>query len=417
MTIALAPERSIVRTFEVPDTPHLLSLLERDGGMAWVQGTPNNQQGIVARGEVARIELAGPERFSRAQRWWTTWSAACDGDSPVAFASFAFSASPGASVMVVPEVAIRRSLGTTTATVVGNPDRVAQLRAEIPALLDAADPSFHQQHEVAYLAGSLPLTEWAAAVDAAIGRIGRGELDKVVLARDLVAQLAGPVDVSVLLNRLNAAFPDCWTFAVDGLIGATPELLVRRTGDQVTSRVLAGTVHRSSDAGRDGALAAALLGSDKDQEEHAFAVDSVAMALANHCTDLRVPTRPFVLRLANVQHLATDVTGELVDGAPALALAASLHPTAAVCGTPSERAKTVIRELEGLDRGRYSGPVGWTDSSGDGEFGIALRCAQIEAPNRLRLFAGCGIVAGSDSAAEVAESDAKFGAMRTALSG
>jgi menaquinone-specific isochorismate synthase len=417
MTIALAPERSIVRTFEVPDTPHLLSLLDHDGGMAWVQGTPNNQQGIVARGEVARIELAGPERFSRAQRWWSTWSAACDGDSPVAFASFAFSATPGTSVMVVPEVAIRRTLGVTTATVVGSVERVAQLRGEIPALLDSANPSFQQVHAVSYSTGSLPLADWSAAVDAAIARITRGELDKVVLARDIVAQLAGSVDVSALLNRLNAAFPDCWTFAVDGLIGATPELLVRRMGDQVTSRVLAGTVHRSPDAGRDGALAAALLGSDKDQEEHAFAVDSVAMALANHCTDLRVPTRPFVLRLANVQHLATDVTGELVDGAPVLALAASLHPTAAVCGTPSERAKAVIRELEGLDRGRYSGPVGWTDRSGDGEFGIALRCAQVEAPDRLRLFAGCGIVAGSDSAAEVAESDAKFAAMRAALSG
>jgi menaquinone-specific isochorismate synthase len=417
MTIALAPERSIVSTFEVPDTPHLLSLLGPDGGMAWVQGTPNNQQGIVARGEVARIELAGPERFSRAQRWWSTWSSTCDGDNPVAFSSFAFSSSPGASIMVVPEIAIRRSLGKTTATVVGSAGRVAQLKAEIPALLDAANPSFHQKQAVTYTAGSLPLSQWAAAVDAAIQRISRGELDKVVLARDLVAQLAGPVDVSALLNRLNAAFPDCWTFAVDGLIGATPELLVRRTGDQVTSRVLAGTVHSSADAGKDGALAAALLGSDKDQEEHAFAVDSVAMALANHCTDLQVPTRPFVLRLANVQHLATDVTGELVDGAPVLALAASLHPTAAVCGTPSERAKVVIRELEGLDRGRYSGPVGWTDSSGDGEFGIALRCAQIEAENQLRLFAGCGIVAGSDSAAEVAESDAKFAAMQSALNG
>jgi menaquinone-specific isochorismate synthase len=174
-------------------------------------------------------------------------------------------------------------------------------------------------------------------------------------------------------------------------------------------------VHRSSDAGRDGALAMALLGSDKDQEEHSYAVESVAMALANHCTDLRVPARPFVLRLANVQHLATDVSGALVDSAPALALAASLHPTAAVCGTPTERAKQVIREIEGMDRGRYSGPVGWIDSTGDGEFGIALRCANLESPTTLRLFAGCGIVAGSTSAAEVAESNAKLSAMRKAL--
>ena len=154
-------------------------------------------------------------------------------------------------------------------------------------------------------------------------------------------------------------------------------------------------------------------------EEHAYAVESVALALANHCTDLQVPRRPFVLRLANVQHLATDVTGELVDGAPVLALAASLHPTAAVCGTPTERAKHVIRELEVMDRGRYAGPVGWIDADGDGEFGIALRCAEVvgEARQRVRLFAGCGIVAGSDSAAEIAESEAKFAAMKSALNG
>ena len=303
----------------------------------------------------------------------------------------------------------------TTATVVGTRDRVAHLEATLEHVLAAADPLYDQTRSVQWLPGTRSIADWSQAVDAAIARIASGELDKVVLARDLVAHLDGPLDVSTVLNRLNAAFPDCWTFAVDGLIGATPELLVRRSGDRVTSRVLAGTVHRGPDAGRDGALAAALLGSDKDQEEHAYAVESVAMALANHCTDLRVPRRPFVLRLANVQHLATDISGELVDAAPVLALAASLHPTAAVCGTPTERAKLIIHELEGMDRGRYSGPVGWVDRAGDGEFGIALRCAQIEAADQLRLFAGCGIVAGSDSGAEVAESDAKFSAMRAAL--
>ena len=176
-------------------------------------------------------------------------------------------------------------------------------------------------------------------------------------------------------------------------------------------------MRRSRDSDRDGQLAAELLGSDKDQEEHVYAVESVAAALATHCTDLKVPAQPFILRLANVQHLATDVTGELVDAAPALALAASLHPTAAVCGTPTERATQVIRELEGMDRGRYSAPVGWIAANGDGEFGIALRCALIENAERtkLRLFAGCGIVAGSTGESEVAESQAKFGAMKAAL--
>ena len=272
-------------------------------------------------------------------------------------------------------------------------------------------------NHVTWLDGSRPVVEWQAAVDVAVARINLGELDKVVLARDIVAQLDQPLHIGSLLLRLNEAFPECWTFCVDGLVGATPELLIKREGEHVTSRVLAGTMRRSRDSDRDGQLAAELLGSDKDQEEHVYAVESVAAALATHCTDLKVPARPFILRLANVQHLATDVTGELVDAAPALALAASLHPTAAVCGTPTERATQVIRELEGMDRGRYSAPVGWLGANGDGEFGIALRCALIENDERtkLRLFAGCGIVAGSTGESEVAESQAKFAAMKVAL--
>jgi len=220
--------------------------------------------------------------------------------------------------------------------------------------------------------------------------------------------------VRYLLGRLAAAYPECWTFQVDDMVGATPELLVRRTSDVVLSRVLAGTVKRRGNEGEDASLAKALLGSDKDLEEHEYAVRSVARALAHHCTDLRVPAQPTVLRLSNVQHLATDISGRLADGASALALAASLHPTAAVCGSPTERAFAVIRELEGMDRGRYAGPVGWFDSRGDGEFGIALRCAEVR-PGSLRLFAGCGIVTGSDPEAELAESRAKFVPIRAAL--
>ena len=249
-----------------------------------------------------------------------------------------------------------------------------------------------------------------------IGLIKAGELDKVVLARDVVATADGPVDVRHLLVRLAAAYPSCWTFSVDGLVGATPELLVRRTGDLVTSRVLAGTVRRRGDDQTDAGLARALLASDKDTEEHEYAVRSVARALAAHCTDLDVPSRPHVLELANVQHLATDVTGRLADSATVLALAASLHPTAAVCGTPTERAFALIAELEQMDRGRYAGPVGWFDRHGDGEFGIALRCARVE-DDQVRAFAGCGIVAGSEPADEVAESNAKLIPMREALGG
>lgn len=191
---------------------------------------------------------------------------------------------------------------------------------------------------------------------------------------------------------------------------------MRRTGDLVTSRVLAGTVRRQGDATADASLASALLGSGKDLEEHEYAVHSVARALAAHCTDLTVPERPHVLALANVQHLATDITGRLADAASVLALAASLHPTAAVCGTPTERALAVIRELEGMDRGRYAGPVGWFDAQGDGEFGIALRCAEIDSASQtVRAFAGCGIVAGSHPETELAEAAAKLVPIRDAL--
>lgn len=419
MSIASVPavERFVVRTSEVADTPNLLSLLDHAGGLSWVTGPADNQYGIVAWGEIDRIELDGPERVSRAQRWWSQWNAQADGDDAIAFASFAFTTSPAKSVVIIPEVLVQRGKAGTSVTVIGTEDSVSHILSEAITRISRPHELPKQSVHATYVDGSRRIEEWQASVDEAINRINSGELDKVVLARDIVAHLNESLNVSALLSRLNERFPECWTFSVDGLIGATPELLIRRQGERVTSRVLAGTVRRSSDLDRDGALAAALLGSDKDQEEHSYAVQSVAEALANHCTDMDVPSQPFILRLANVQHLATDVTGELADATPALALAASLHPTAAVCGTPTERAKQVIKEIEGMERGRYSGPVGWFDNNGDGEFGIALRCALIENTERtvLRLYAGCGIVSGSTSEAEVAESNAKFGAMRDAL--
>jgi menaquinone-specific isochorismate synthase len=417
---SLAPDqasRLFVRSAVLPDIPHLLSLLPADGGLAWVNGEVTNQVGVVGWGEVARITLNGPERFSRAQRWWSQQCSNSQGDDPIAFASFAFDKDPGASVLLVPEVAIARNSSGTRLIVTSNTSISDTQLANVIGSVSRPHAVAQGLNTVTWLPGSRPVSEWQSAVDAAVSRINSGELDKVVLARDIVAQLDEPLHIGALLMRLNEAFPECWTFCVDGLLGATPELLIRRDGEHVTSRVLAGTMRRSRDTDRDGQLAAELLESGKDQEEHVYAVESVAAALATHCTDLNVPDRPFILRLANVQHLATDVTGELVDAAPALALAASLHPTAAVCGTPTERASQVIRELEGMDRGRYSAPVGWLAANGDGEFGIALRCALVETEDRktLRLFAGCGIVAGSNGESEVAESQAKFAAMKSAL--
>ena len=403
-------------TKTIPDIPNLLNLVPNNG-LAWVTGKADNQEGLIALGEIDRFEVSGAERFSRAQSWWRNWSANVEGDEPIAFTSFTFANDSGTSVVVVPEVVVRRANSKTQVTITSNSPITQDQIDEVIAGLTKPRVLTSQTLKPEFSSGSQTVEQWSDSVDLAISRITHGELDKVVLARDLIAQLDQPLNVGSLLRKLNETFPECWTFAVDGLVGATPELLVKRSGDIVTSRVLAGTIRRSSDEVRDYELAARLLGSDKDLEEHEYAVASVAAALASHCIDLVVPTKPFILQLANVQHLGTDVTGQLVDGAPILALAASLHPTAAVCGTPTERAAALIKEIEGMDRWRYSAPVGWMNKSGDGEMGIALRCAAIEneLQTKLRLFAGCGIVAGSTSEAEVAESNSKFSAMRNAL--
>ena len=401
-----------VRTRHLDDPGNLLALLPSGDAVSWVR----NGEGMVGWGIAASLEVSGTERFSRAQRWWSKFCAqtaiddtvSMPGTGPVAFASFAFDPEPGRSIIIVPRVLIGRKNGQSWITTIGiDGDPRHELRAvSIPTA----------PVNVQWTDGSQTSTNWRLAVEEAITRINHKELDKVVLARDIVGQVDGSIDARSVLSALATAYPSCWTFNVSGLIGATPELLVRRTGDLVTSRVLAGTVRSQGDATADATMAQELLASEKDLAEHVYAVRSVARSLAAHCTDLDVPDQPHVLKLANVQHLATDVTGRLADDVPVLALAALLHPTAAVCGTPTERALATIRELEGMDRGRYAGPVGWIDAQGDGEFGIALRCAEInQEAGTIRAFAGCGIVAGSDSAQELAESNAKLVPIREAL--
>lgn len=405
-------ELMYVTTRPIADPVELLARLPQADPLAWVR----NGEGLIGWGAAARLEVRGNERFSRTQRWWSTLCASMEvddtvsmpGTGPVAFGSFSFDAESGSSIVVVPQVVVGRRAGQAWITVI---ERTPGARPVLPPVSVPERPLWLSWSE-----GSRSPIEWQESVAEAVRRIKAGELDKVVLARDVVANIDGPLDARHLLLRLADAYPSCWTFSVGDLVGATPELLVRRTGDLVTSRVLAGTVRRRGDDRTDAGLARALLASDKDTEEHEYAVNSVAKALAAHCTDLEVPKRPHVLELANVQHLATDVTGRLADAAPVLALAASLHPTAAVCGTPTERALSLIREIEGMDRGRYAGPVGWFDRHGDGEFGIALRCATVDRERgQVRSFAGCGIVAGSDPADELAESVAKLVPIRDAL--
>jgi menaquinone-specific isochorismate synthase len=335
------------------------------------------------------------------------------GTGLVSFGSFAFADEPGASVLVVPEVVVGRRGSTTWVTTISVG---AIASAAVVAPTERPAPPMG----VTFLDGALNGADWEAVVAEAVARINAGDLEKVVLARDLIAKADQDIDVRWPLQRLAESYPMCWTFHVDGLFGATPEMLVRRERGLVTSRVLAGTIRRTGDDSRDLTLAATLARSSKDLEEHEYAVRSVADALAPHCTSMNVPESPFVLHLPNVMHLATDVAGvvhDVVDeAASSLELAEALHPSAAVGGTPTAVAKDVIAEIEGMERGRYAGPVGWMDASGDGEWGIALRSAEVEG-STVRLFAGCGIVASSDPEAELAEAQAKFVPVRDAVSG
>jgi menaquinone-specific isochorismate synthase len=268
---------------------------------------------------------------------------------------------------------------------------------------------------VQFQPGRLSRRQWLEAVERAIAEIRAGRLDKVVLARDRLATAEREIAPGWLLAGLLQRYPDTWVFAVEGLIGATPELLVRRDRGLVTSRVLAGTIlRRGPHDGED--LARALSQSSKDLAEHEYAVASVASGLEPYCSAMNVPETPFVLRLPNVMHLASDITGVCRGDVSVLELARAVHPSAAVCGTPTDQARRAIRQLEGMDRGRYAGPVGWVGADGDGDIGIALRCGQLTPDRReLRLYAGCGIVADSQPEAEWSETEAKLTVMRQAL--
>ena len=409
----LTPPRLRVQTVAIDDPGPLLSRLPAGDAYAWVR----QGDGIVGYGEVTRHK---PESIAEADAWFRDLAAGTEvtdelddppaGAGLMAFGSFVFDPenTAGQSVLVVPQVVLGRRNGQSWLTWVG--DDVPQLPLGTPPV---------PPDDVRFSPGGLDEVAWPAAVAEAVGRIGRGDVGKVVLARDVVAEAANDLDPRWLAGRLAAAYPRCWTFLVDGLVGASPEMLVKREAGLVMSRVLAGTIRRTGDDDRDLNLAAALAKSSKDLQEHEYAVASVARALAPFCSGMNVPEAPYILGLPNVLHLATDVTGVAEPGVSALALAAALHPSAAVCGTPTDRARAVIAELEHLDRERYAGPVGWMDAAGNGEWAIALRCGLISAtdPRQIRLFAGCGIVAGSDPVAELAESVAKLVPMRDALLG
>ena len=266
----------------------------------------------------------------------------------------------------------------------------------------------------------VPSTEaYRDAVREATARIGRGDLRKVVLARTVEVEAGRGFDPRLLAHRLRAVDPDAYTFAMPTehgvIVGASPELLVSRRGREVRSNPLAGSAPRSGDADEDRANAQALVASSKDREEHAIVVDAVAETLGPFCAELTWDPEPVLRETPNVWHLSTRFRGVLRDpGVSALDLATALHPTPAVAGDPTGIALDTIAELEPFDRDRYAGPVGWVDANGDGEWAIALRCAELRG-DRAVLYAGAGIVAGSDPAKELDETERKFRAFLDAL--
>ena len=388
----------------------LLDLLPDSQPFAWVRAG----EGLVGWGVHATTTVSGPHRFADARHWWqkqlesfaVTNTVHGNGTGPVLFSSFSFSPQD-VSVLVIPRVIVGNKAGKSWITWIGS---------EPQPVLNSTAPILNKP-AVSWSINPISEEEWKGKVQIAVERIQSDALDKVVLARDAVGVAATTIDARTILRTLAQEYPSTWNFSVSGLVGATPELLLRLTRGMVTSRVLAGTISKTGDDERDLALAGSLARSSKDLEEHEYAVRSVADAIEPFCTSINVPESPFVLHLANVMHLATDVTGALAETlahVDAFTILEKLHPSAAVCGTPRTQSSALINEIEGMSRGRYAGPVGWVDAAGDGELGIALRCGQINGDS-IRIFAGCGIVAGSDPVKELAESEAKFIPMRSAL--
>ena len=403
----------LITTEMLGEHPTLSSMnTDLDLTSAWIR----SGDGLVGFGEYKKFIVTGEDRFDRARAWWNDQLSEFkinnnvhgSGTGPLLFASFAFdSTSP--SVLVIPEIVLGQKNGKSWITWIGDKNQ--------PGLEKISNSSI--SGEITWQEAAKDEEVWRQQVTKAITAIKDGLVEKVVLARDLTATSTKEIDARTLLQRLEIEYPSTWLFLVNGLVGATPELLVRLSKSLVTSRVLAGTIRKSGNEDRDLALAASLAKSSKDLEEHEYAVKSVADGLAPFCSSTNVPESPFVLHLANVMHLATDVTGVLNSSArqaDVFTLIEQLHPSAAVCGTPTEVAKKYISQLEQMDRGRYSGPVGWIDAQGDGEIAIALRCGLLSEDRKsIRIFAGCGIVADSNPEKEFAESQSKLIPMRTAL--
>ena len=436
-----SPPRLSVSTRALPaqQAADLLALLHgRRDVVAWVR----HGRGLVGWGRVLTLEAEGAGRIEELRAawravvyasWWTD-PLVRPGTGPVALGAIAFSASSRErSVLVVPEVIVGADASgawVTTASLADQPSQSPPAPARVgtgpPPRRDRPQPaSGPVRPRASVRRGALADGAYLAAVATTQRRMAAGEARKVVLARDVMVTPSALLPVPQILARLARGYPSCWTFAVDGMVGASPELLVRLEGRRLACRVLAGTARRrTGDTGARGpadpaGLAEWLEASGKNNREHELARASALAALEPLCSVVEAPER-FVVTLPNVLHLASDITGVVAGDTGALSLVGALHPTAAVCGTPTPAAARIIEEVEGMDRGRYAGPVGWVDWHGEGEWCIALRSAALPdggpgpgAP--ARVFGGGGIMPDSVPADELAETEAKMRPMLGAL--
>jgi isochorismate synthase len=420
----------------------------RRPGDAWfcLEQPDRDGYALAGLGEAARLEARGPDRFREVARRCRDLArdAECgddliglpSGTGPVFCGGFAFADGGGGSPewsgfapaqLVLPEVSILRRAGRAwlTLTAMVDPaarstgadpaalaDRLAARLASIePAAMPLIDPSPVQSARVA---GAAPPEHYEGAVARAVELIRRGDVQKVVLAREVRVHAPEPVDAAAVFGALREVFPSCFSYCVgtpDGaFIGASPELLVRRDGARAQTVALAGTTRRSADPSVDDHLGEQLLHSAKDREEHAIVGARIERTLAPVSVWVAAADEPALVKVQNVQHLATPIRAQLRDPVSTLELVGLLHPTPAVGGEPRDRAIKLIPELEGLDRGWYAGPVGWTDLAEDGEFCVALRGGLLR-DRVAHLYAGCGIVRDSDPAAELAETEIKLQTM------
>ncbi len=448
--------------------PSAVACASRRAGEPWFlfEQPERARAALATLGQAVCLTAAGPERFATVADRWRALAAAAVSDppdaptdrgsastGPVAVGGFAFAPDGGGdpawsgfapASLVVPEVALTRagqagaerpagvgeSFGECrvrmTLAALAAPDdtaeellarlraRLLELREEPLALLDPAPAGRYR------IASAMPPEHYEAAVARAVEKIRRGDLEKVVLAREVQVHAPRAHDPAAVFAVLREAFPACSVFCVGrgdaSFVAASPELLVRREGHRVSTLALAGSMRRSADPAVDDHLGEQLMHSEKDREEHAIVIRRIERTLRQHALWVTATPEPALVRVANIQHLGTPIRAQLAQPLDAIELLELMHPTPAVGGEPPERARPLIPALEGLDRGWYAGPVGWADATGDGEFCVALRCALLRG-RVARCYAGVGVVRDSDPAAELAETEVKLQALLPLLAG